>query len=68
MQTLSTIIPLTYGLEGMRLALLQGYGVEQILNEIIVLGAYSLLLIALGIASFNGSVWLVKERGSLTQF
>ena len=68
MQMLSSAIPLTYGLEGMRLALLQGYGIAQILDQIIILGIFSFILITVGIISFNGSVWLVKDRGSLTQF
>jgi ABC-2 type transport system permease protein len=68
MQTLSSLIPLTYGLEGMRLALLQGYNIQQVGDVLIILGGYSFLLITVGIISFNGSVWLVKERGSLTQF
>lgn len=68
LQMLSNLIPLTYGLEGMRLALLQGHGIHQIIDLILVLGSFSVLLISLGIASFNGSVWLVKDRGSLTQF
>ncbi len=68
MQTLSNFIPLTYGLEGMRLALLQGYGIDQIINQIMILGVFSLVLITVGIFSFNWSVWLVKDRGSLTQF
>jgi len=68
MQALSTLIPLTYGLEGMRLALLQGYGFQQLMDLILILGAFSVLLIAFGILCFNTAVWLVKERGSLTQF
>jgi ABC-2 type transport system permease protein len=68
MQSLSTLIPLTYGLEGMRLALLQGYGISQLMQPILVLAGFSVVLILSGIACFNGAVWLVKERGSLTQF
>jgi ABC-2 type transport system permease protein len=68
MQALSSLIPLTYGLEGMRLALLQGYGFEQLLQPILVLCGFSVLLIGSGIVCFNMAVWLVKERGSLTQF
>lgn len=68
LQALSSLIPLTYGLEGMRLALLQGHGVGETLHAILVLAGFSVVLVALGIAAFNASVWMVKERGSLTQF
>ncbi|MDH3536506.1 MAG: ABC transporter permease, partial [Gammaproteobacteria bacterium] len=68
LQVLSSLIPLTYGLEGMRLALLQGFGLAQLAETILILGGFSLVLITLGIVCFNASVWLVKERGSLTQF
>jgi hypothetical protein len=52
----------------MRLALLQGYGISQLMQPILVLAGFSVVLILSGIACFNGAVWLVKERGSLTQF
>ena len=68
MQIMSALIPLTYGLEGMRLALLQGYGLDQLTQPILILIAFSVLLITIGILCFNWAVWLVKERGSLTQF
>jgi len=68
LQAFSAFIPLTYGLEGLRLALLQGAGVEELLEPILALGAFSIVLVTLGITAFNGAVWLVKARGSLTQF
>lgn len=68
LQFFSSLIPLTYGLEGMRLALLQGYGITQLVDTIFALGVFAVVLITLGLMSFNASVWLVKERGSLTQF
>ena len=68
LQFLSHLIPLTYGLEGMRLALLQGYGFYQLSDTIMIISGFAILLITLGILCFNLAVWLVKERGSLTQF
>jgi len=68
LQMMSKFIPLTYGLEGMRLALLQGSGIPQLTAPILILGGFSFLLITFGIICFNGAVWLVKDRGTLTQF
>lgn len=68
MQAFSSLIPLTYGLDGMRLALLQGFGIPAIADQVLILGIFSVLLITIGIICFNGAVWLVKHRGSLTQF
>lgn len=68
LQTLSNFIPLTYGLDGMRLTLLQGYTLAQVSDLIVILIAFSIGLVFAGLIAFNGAVWLVKERGSLTQF
>jgi len=68
LQSLSKLIPLTYGLEGMRLTLLQGHRLVQLSEIIGALLLFSIVLVGLGLAGFSGAVRIVKERGSLTQF
>jgi len=68
MSSLAEFIPLTHGLEGMRLALLQGKGLGDILDVILKLMVFSGIFLSAGVLAFNGSVWLAKDRGSLSQF
>jgi ABC-2 type transport system permease protein len=68
LQALSKVTPLTHGLEGMRLAMLQGYGLARLSDTIATLVVFCIVLVGLGLAGFGAAVRLVKERGSLTQF
>lgn len=68
LSTLSYLIPLTHGLEGMRLALLQGASIADMPEVILLLGTFTLLFITAGVLAFNGAIWVAKERGSLSQF
>jgi ABC-2 type transport system permease protein len=68
LRALSSLIPLTYGLEGMRLALLRGYGVVQLSRTIAILLTFCVVLVGLGLVGFSAAVQVVKRRGSLSQF
>ncbi|MCK5716931.1 MAG: ABC transporter permease [Thiomargarita sp.] len=62
------LLPITYVLEGMRLAFLQGYSILQLLPQIIVLGSFSLILLPMSIWFFGKAVEWAKRDGTLTQY
>ena len=64
----SYLLPVTYALEGMRLALLKGYSLYELLPDIIALVLFSCLMIPLSIAIFGYAVKRAKKEGSLTQY
>jgi ABC-2 type transport system permease protein len=68
LQRVTDFIPLNHGLEGMRLALLRGYGLADMLPVVWNLLAFTVVLVGAGIAAFNFAVWASKEHGSLSQF
>jgi len=68
MQGLSKLLPITYALEGMRLALLQGAALQKLVPEILALGAFSALLLPLSLFAFRYAVRLAKVDGSLTHY
>ena len=64
----SYLLPITYSLRGMRLALLQGYPLSALTLEILALIVFSVLLLPLGIICFRYAVKKAKMDGSLTQY
>ncbi|MEJ2682296.1 MAG: ABC transporter permease [Gammaproteobacteria bacterium] len=68
LQQLAQWIPLTHGLEGMRLALLQGVSLSEQLDRLLILSLFSVVLILMGIAAFHVAVRIAKEEGSLAQY
>ena len=67
-QYLAGLVPLTPALEGMRFALLQGYGFEQLSAILIRLSAFSIVLLTAGVVGFNYAVQLGRKTGSLSQY
>ena len=68
LQRLAKLVPLTHGLEGMRLALLQGQGFGRLAGTILTLCAFAAALLAGGLIAFNAAVRATKKTGSLTEF
>lgn len=68
LEGVAQFVPLTHGLEGMRLALLQGQGLSEMLDVVWKLMAMTVVMVGAGLGAFNLAVWVAKERGSLTQF
>jgi ABC-2 type transport system permease protein len=68
MQWLSKLLPITYALEAMRLALLQGATPQELIPEILALGAFSAVLLPLSLFAFRYAVRLAKVDGSLTHY
>lgn len=65
---MSKFIPMTYSLRGIRLALLQGYSLQNLRHEILSLAAFSLVFLPLGLAAFGYAVKKAKVSGTLTQY
>lgn len=68
MQGFSKLLPITYALEAMRLALLRGATLQELVPEILALGAFSVVLMPLSLLAFRYAVRLAKVDGSLTHY
>ena len=68
MQYLSQVIPLTAALDGMRQAMLNGAGFDQLSGILTRLSIFAILLLAIGLVGFQYAVKLGRRQGSLTQY
>jgi ABC-2 type transport system permease protein len=68
MQWLSQALPLTYSLDGMRLALLQGRTVSDLSGLLLPLGTMAVVFLTSGLFVFSSAVNGAKRTGSLTQY
>jgi ABC-2 type transport system permease protein len=68
MQNLAKLIPVTYALRAMRLALLQGASFSELRGDILALGFFSVLLLPLSLLVFGFAVRLARNDGSLTHY
>jgi len=67
-QSLAQLVPLTYALDGMRLALLQGHSVSALAGTIGTLALFTVILIGTGLTTFNLAVQVAKRTGTLSQY
>ncbi len=65
---LSHLIPLTYALDAMRLAMLKGYSLDQVRLDILVLLGFALLLTPISFFVFRRALKRAKKDGSLLQY
>jgi ABC-2 type transport system permease protein len=68
LQSLSYVLPITYSLEGMRLALLRGYSLGELLPNIVPLVIFGLVMMPIGLLSFGYAVRRAKRDGTLTHY
>jgi len=68
LQKVSSLVPLTYALDGMRLALLKGASVTDLGGTLALLGGFAVVLLSVGIGAFDRAVAIAKHTGSLTQY
>lgn len=68
LQKLSYVLPVTYSLEGMRLALLKGYSLSALLPNIVALLVFSVIMLPLSMLVFRYAVKRAKTDGTLTQY
>ena len=65
---ISYLFPVTYSLEGMRLALLKGHPLHQLTSIIFILAAFSVVLLPVSLIVFNYAVRRAKIDGSLNHY
>jgi ABC-2 type transport system permease protein len=63
---LGRLIPLTYAIDGMRMALLQGYSVTAMAPTLAVLAAFSLTLLPLSLSLLSVSLRRARRDGTLS--
>lgn len=68
LQVFSNLLPLTYTLDAMRLAMLQGYSIYDLRFNILALLVFSVILLPLALLSFRIAVRRAKIEGSLVQY
>ncbi len=68
LQNLSYMVPTRYSLEGMRLALLQGYSIQELLSNIAGLVFFTVIMLPLSLVIFQYAVKKAKVDGTLTQY
>jgi ABC-2 type transport system permease protein len=68
LEPISRAIPLTYGLDAMRLAMLQGYSIYELRNDIFVLLGFTIVLTPLAFFIFKKALQRAKKEGSLIQY
>jgi ABC-2 type transport system permease protein len=67
-QKISQILPLTYSLRALRLSLLNGYSIEMLSTELLVVASISLAFFSLSIFTFKRAVHLGKKKGILANY
>ena len=67
-QNFSYLLPITYAMEGMRLALLKGYSFNELRLNILALVIFSIVMLPWSVALFILAVKKAKRDGSLTHY
>jgi ABC-2 type transport system permease protein len=65
---LSRILPMTYALDAMRLAMLKGYSLYDIRVDLLVLLGFTLVLVPIAFITFRAALKRAKRDGSLIQY
>lgn len=65
---LSHVLPMTYSLDAMRLAMLKGYSIYQVRYDILILLGFALVLTPLAFLTFRKALKRAKAEGSLIQY
>lgn len=68
MQQAANFLPLTHTLEGMRLAILCGYGLGDLVPQIVALVIFAAAVLPLSVLAFSWAVRRAKRDGSLTHY
>ena len=68
LQFISALLPMTWALRALRLALLQGYSLSQLLPNLLILLIFGLILVPTSIVFFNWAIKRAKRDGSLSQY
>jgi ABC-2 type transport system permease protein len=68
LQMLARLLPITYALHAMRLALLQGAGFDILLPDLLALTLFAVILLPLSLLAFQFAVRRARQDGSLTHY
>jgi ABC-type multidrug transport system ATPase subunit/ABC-type multidrug transport system permease subunit len=68
LQWISRLLPITYSLQAMRLALLQGASFAVLAPDILALAIFSVVLLPVSLLAFRFAVQRARIDGSLTQY
>jgi len=68
LQWVGRLLPVTYALEGMRLALLNGAPFRELLPQVLALAAFTAVLLPLSLWAFRRAVRRARIDGSLTHY
>jgi len=68
LEPLSRVLPLTYGLDAMRLAMLQGHSISDLRSDIFALLGFTIILTPLAFLVFKKALKRAKKEGSLIQY
>jgi ABC-2 type transport system permease protein len=68
LEPLSRILPLTYALDAMRLAMLQGYSLYDLRFDILILLGFTVILTPMAFLIFRRALKRAKKEGSLIQY
>ncbi len=68
LQTAAKAMPVTHSLEGMRMAILNGYSLSQLAPTILILCLFSIVILPSSLVLFQKAVIKAKRDGSLTHY
>ncbi len=68
LEPFSRVLPLTYALDAMRLAMLKGYSIYELRFDILVLLGFTVVLTPLAFLAFRKALKRAKTEGSLIQY
>ncbi len=65
---LALVVPLTYGLRGLRRSVLQGLPIEAIYPDLMILLTFTVVLLTVGVTTFRVGLKYAKRAGTLAQY
>lgn len=68
LQKLSNLLPITHALEGVRLALLRGYSLEDLKTQVVALLIFNLVIFPLSLLCFTLSFLKARKDGTLCHY
>ncbi len=68
LQFVAALLPVTYALRALRLSLLQGASITQLLPDLMVLAGFGVILMPVSLVTFRWAVQRAKVDGSLTHY
>ena len=67
-QSLSSLVPLTYGLRALRRVWLDGAGFREVLPDVVTLAGMAVILLALGVGAFMIGMRYARRAGTLAHY